>query len=328
MFSMSRRENAACDITAMKDGLVMRIILAKPRGFCAGVERAIRCVERVLELHGPPVYVLNAIVHNGHVVQSLREKGAVFVRRLEEVPRGASILFSAHGVGPDRWEKARERGLCVIDATCPLVEKVHREAKRFASKGYSILLIGEKGHDEVVGTSGWAPDDIQVIFTDEEAENVQARDPKRVVYLTQTTLSVDDCNRVVAVLSRRFPDLVGPAAQDICYATRNRQRAVNDLAPEADLVLVVGDPESANSKRLAEICRKGGKASHLISSAAMIQDPWFDGVGTVVVTSGASVPEVLVQGVVEHLKGLRPCEVEERETVPEDIHFQLPEAIA
>lgn len=306
----------------------MKIVLAKPRGFCAGVERAIRCVERVLELYGPPVYVLNAIVHNGHVVQSLREKGAVFVRRLDEVPLGAYVLFSAHGVGPQRWEEARERGLKVIDATCPLVEKVHREAKRFASEDYTIVLIGEKGHDEVVGTSGWAPDHIQAVLSEAEAESVVAKDPDRVAYLTQTTLSVDDCGRVVAALQKRFPKLAGPAAQDICYATRNRQRAVNDLAPEADLVLVVGDPESANSKRLAEICRKGGKASHLISSAAMIQDTWLDGVNTLVVTSGASVPEVLVQGVIEHLKRLRPCEVEEREIVHEDIHFQLPDAIS
>jgi len=306
----------------------MKIILAKPRGFCAGVERAIRCVERVLELYGPPVYVLNAIVHNGHVVQSLREKGAVFVRRLHEVPLGGYVLFSAHGVGPDRWDEARERGLKVIDATCPLVEKVHREAKRFASEDYTVVLIGEKGHDEVVGTSGWAPDNIQVVLSEAEAESVAAKDPDRVAYLTQTTLSVDDCGRVVAALTKRFPKLTGPAAQDICYATRNRQRAVNDLAPEADLVLVVGDPESANSKRLAEICRKGGKASHLISSAAMIQDTWLDGVNTLVVTSGASVPEVLVQGVIEHLTRLGPCEVEEREIVHEDIHFQLPEAIS
>jgi 4-hydroxy-3-methylbut-2-enyl diphosphate reductase len=282
----------------------------------------------VLELYGPPVYVLNAIVHNGHVVQSLREKGAVFVRRLDEVPRGGCVLFSAHGVGPDRWAEARDRGLKVIDATCPLVEKVHREAKRFASEDYTIVLIGEKGHDEVVGTSGWAPDHIQVVLSESDAERVVAKDPDRVAYLTQTTLSVDDCGRVVAALTKRFPRLSGPAVQDICYATRNRQRAVNDLAPEADLVLVVGDPESANSKRLAEICRKDGKASHLISSAAMIQDTWLDGVKTVVVTSGASVPEVLVQGVIEHLTRRGPCEVEEREIVHEDIHFQLPEAIS
>ena len=306
----------------------MKIILARPRGFCAGVERAIRCVEKVLERYGPPVYVLNAIVHNGHAVQVLREKGAVFVRRLDEIPGGAYVLFSAHGVGPDRWEEAGERDLKVIDATCPLVEKVHREAKRFASQGYTIVLIGEKGHDEVVGTSGWAPRNIQVIFSESEVDTLRVKDRAKVAYLTQTTLSVDDCSRVIAALKAHFPDLAGPAAEDICYATRNRQRAVTDLAPEADLVLVVGDPESANSKRLAEICRKGGKASYLISCAAMIQDRWLEGIATVVVTSGASVPEVLVQGVIEHLRARGPCEVEEREIVHEDIHFDLPDVIA
>jgi 4-hydroxy-3-methylbut-2-enyl diphosphate reductase len=305
----------------------VKIILAKPRGFCAGVERAIRCVERALELYGPPVYVLNDIVHNGTVVQGLRAKGAVFVRSLQEAPRGAHVLFSAHGVAPVRWTDARDRGLDVIDATCPLVEKVHREARRFADQDYTILLIGERGHDEVVGTAGWAPDHIQVVFSEDDVAAVEIRDAAKVAYLTQTTLSVADCERVIAQLKLRFPAIQGPPANDICYATQNRQRAVNDLAPEADLVLVVGDPESANSKRLAAICQKKGKASYLISSAALIQDHWLRDVRAVLVTSGASVPEFLVQGVIEHLKSKGPCEVVEREIVHEDVHFALPEAI-
>ncbi len=307
----------------------MKIILAKPRGFCAGVERAIRCVERALELYGPPVYVLNDIVHNATVVRDLKAKGAIFVRSLGEVPEGSHLLFSAHGVGPDRWEEAERRNLDVIDATCPLVEKVHREAKRFANDEFAIMLIGEKGHDEVVGTSGWAANHIQVVFTEDDVASVEVADPSKVAYLTQTTLSVDDCARVVAALKRRFPSIQGPAADDICYATQNRQRAVNDLAPEADLVLVVGDPESANSKRLAEICRKAGKESYLISSAERIEAAWLDGVRTVLITSGASVPEFLVQGVVERLRGLDAAStVEEHALVRENVHFSLPEAIA
>lgn len=305
----------------------MKIILAEPRGFCAGVERAIRCVERALDLYGPPVYVLNDIVHNGTVVQALHEKGAVFVRDLAEVPRGAHLLFSAHGVGPNRWKVAGQRELHIIDATCPLVEKVHREAKRFAERGYTIILIGEKGHDEVVGTSGWALNHIQVVFSEDDVAAVKVKDPSSVVYLTQTTLSVDDCERIIAALRKRFPDIQGPSAKDICYATQNRQRAVNDLAPEADLVLVVGDLESANSKRLAEICKKKAKASYLISSAEMIRDAWLEGVETVLVTSGASAPEFLVQGVVAYLSTKGPCTVEEREMVHENVHFRLPEAI-
>ena len=305
----------------------MKIILAKPRGFCAGVGRAIRCVERALEIYGSPVYVLNDIVHNSTVVQSLLEKGAVFLRSLDQAPRGAHLLFSAHGVAPEQWEAARQRGLIVIDATCPLVEKVHREARRFADQDYTIILIGEKGHDEVVGTAGWAPGHIQVVFSEAGVAAVEVRDPCNVAYLTQTTLSVDDCERVVRALRRRFPQIQGPPSNDICYATQNRQRAVNELAPRADLVLVVGDPESANSNRLARICAGKGKASHLIRSAAMIQDAWLEGVDTVLVTSGASAPEFLVQEVVERLKSTGPCDVEESVIVEENVHFSLPESI-
>lgn len=305
----------------------MKIILAKPRGFCAGVERAIRCVERALELYGPPVYVLNAIVHNATVVQMLRDKGAVFMRSLENAPQSGHILFSAHGVGPDCWDLARRRCLQIIDATCPLVSKVHREAKRFAELGYSIILVGEKGHDEVMGTAGWAGPDCQVVFTLADVAAAKLRDPQKVAYLTQTTLSVDDSEKVIAALHRRFPRIQGPPANDICYATQNRQRAVNELTLEADLVLVVGDPESANSKRLAEICRKKGEASHLISSFEMIQEAWFKGVQVVLVTSGASAPEFLVQGVVEHLKRQGTCSIEERAVATENVHFRLPDSI-
>ncbi len=305
----------------------MRIILAKPRSFCAGVERAIRCVERALELYGAPVYVLNAIVHNSVVVDALRDKGAVFVRDLNDVPEGAHLLFSAHGVAPERWKKARSRHLDVIDATCPLVERVHRKAQKFADAGYTVVLIGERGHDEVVGTAGWAAGHIEIVFTEEEIAAIDVPDPGKIAYLTQTTLSVDDCERVVAALKKRFPKAQTPGDNDICYATQNRQKAVNILAPEADLVLVVGDPESANAKRLAGICRQKVQASYLIPSAEFIQDAWLEAVHTVLVTSGASVPELLVQGVVEHLRSRGLCEVAEREIVHEDVHFRLPEEI-
>jgi len=305
----------------------LRIILARPRGFCAGVERAIRCVDRVIELCGPPVYVLNDIVHNSTVVESLRERGAVFVRSLSDVPHGANLLFSAHGVCPERWREAEERELHVIDATCPLVEKVHREAKRLAEKNFTIILIGEKGHDEVVGTAGCAPGHIRVVITEEDAAKVHVADPAKVAYLTQTTLSVEDSERVIAALKKRFPLIQGPASKDICYATQNRQQAVTTLAVEADLVLVVGDPASANSKRLAEICKKKGKTSYLIRSASMIDPKWLEAVNTVVVTSGASVPESLVQGVIEYLAARGPCDIEEREVVHEDVHFDIPQAI-
>lgn len=304
----------------------MRILLARPRGFCAGVERAVRCVERTLERYGAPVYVLKHIVHNATVVGDLAAQGAVFVGSLDDVPRGARVLFSAHGVGPEQWQQAAERALDVIDATCPLVAKVHREARRFAEHDYTVLLIGQAGHDEVAGTRGWAPDHIQVIFTEDDVAALRVADPSKVAYVTQTTLSVDDCERVVQALRRRFPEIQGPPGGDICYATQNRQRAVRHLAAEADLVLVVGDAASANSARLAEICRAQGKTGHLIGAAAMIDDAWLDGAGTVLVTSGASAPESLVQGVVQRLQARGPCEVEEREVVHEDVHFPLPEA--
>ncbi len=311
----------------------MRVILAKPRSFCAGVERALRCVDRALDLYGPPVYILKDVVHNAFVIQDLRDRGAVFVPDLRDVPLGAHVLFSAHGVGPESWDLARERGLRVVDATCPLVEKVHREAREFAQAGYTIILVGEKNHDEVVGTRAWAPDSIQIVFSVAEVEAVSARDPSKVAYLTQTTLSIDDCETLIAALKRRFPSIQGPPStvcrgltncNDICYATRNRQRAVNELAREADLVLIVGDPTSANSKRLAAISLRKVSNTHLITSGEMIEDAWFDGVETVLISSGASVPEHLVDGVVKRIRQMIPCEVEEREVLRENVHFSLP----
>ncbi|HOV60710.1 MAG TPA: 4-hydroxy-3-methylbut-2-enyl diphosphate reductase [Candidatus Hydrogenedentes bacterium] len=308
----------------------MRLIVASPRGFCAGVDRAIRCVERALDRFGPPVYVLNHIVHNAHVVEELRERGAVFIRSLEEVPPGSVLLFSAHGVGPDRWAQARERGLRVIDATCPLVEKVHNEARRFAEKGYEIILIGEAGHDETIGTMGWVEKDrVHLVQTPEDAERVTVTDPRRVAYITQTTLSVEDCARVIAVLKRRFPAIQGPPREDICYATTNRQTAVLSLAPEADLVLVVGDRESANSTRLRDIARSRGIHAELISDVSKLDPAWLEGVETVLVTSGASVPERLVDGLRAWFVGRYPgCVVEERVIREEDMEFRLPREIA
>lgn len=306
----------------------MRIILAKPRGFCAGVERAIRSVEQALERHGAPVYVLNHIVHNAHVVNKLREKGAVFVRDLREVPEGSHLLFSAHGVGPGRWEDAKKLKLEVIDATCPLVEKVHHEARRFASKDMTIILIGEEGHDETVGTMGQAPANIKLVTSADEVDTLDVPDPDNLAYITQTTLSVEDCRIVIEALQRRFPNIQGPPREDICYATSNRQAAVNAWTPEAGLVLVVGDQESANSTRLADIARTKGTPAHLIANADAIDPAWLDGIECVLVTSGASVPEELVQGVIEFLQEREPCTVEERTLVDERIHFRLPREVA
>ena len=306
----------------------MKIILAKPRGFCAGVERAIKCVEQSLERFGAPVYVLNDIVHNAHVVNDLKAKGAIFVKTLEEVPAGSHLLFSAHGVGPERFEHASKYQMEVIDATCPLVEKVHNEARRFASRDYTIILIGENGHDETVGTMGWAPEHIKLVLTQEDVDNLEVVNPDRVSYITQTTLSVDDCERVIQALKVRFPNIQGPPKSDICYATTNRQAAVNHLSPRADIVLVVGDRESANSNRLAEICHAKGKPAYLISSAAMIEESWLDGVDTILLTAGASAPETLVQGVIDFFRARGPLEVEEAEVMMEDVHFKLPSELA
>ncbi|MCC6694806.1 MAG: 4-hydroxy-3-methylbut-2-enyl diphosphate reductase [Candidatus Hydrogenedentes bacterium] len=306
----------------------MRIILAKPRGFCAGVERAIKCVEQAIERYGAPVYVLNDIVHNAHVVNDLRAKGAIFVKDLVDVPAGAHLLFSAHGVSPERFEHAKRFQMEVIDATCPLVEKVHNEARRFASKDFTVILIGEEGHDETVGTMGWAPQHIRLVLDEADVEALEVPNPDKVSYITQTTLSVEDCERVIAALRRKFPNIQGPPKADICYATTNRQAAVNALSSRVDLVLVVGDRESANSNRLAEICRAKGKPAYLISTADMIQEEWLDGVESILLTAGASAPEMLVQGVIEYFRQRGPLEVSESEIMMEDVHFKLPAELA
>ena len=267
----------------------MKIILAKPRGFCAGVERAIKCVEQALDRYGAPVYVLNDIVHNATVVGELRTKGAVFVKDMNAVPAGAHLLFSAHGVGPERWDRAKDLQLEVIDATCPLVEKVHYEARRFADKAYTIILIGEEGHDETIGTMGWAPENIKLITSKADIDALEIADESKMAYITQTTLSVEDCQAMIDALKQRFPHIQGPPKADICYATSNRQAAVRALAPKADLVLVVGDRASANSTRLADISSEMGKPAYLISSASAIEAEWLKGVRTVLLTSGASV---------------------------------------
>ena len=305
----------------------MKIILAKPRGFCAGVERAIKCVEQALERYGSPVYVLNDIVHNSAVVDRLRAKGAVFVKNMDAVPEGAHLLFSAHGVGPRRWDKAKRLNLEVVDATCPLVEKVHHEARRFASKDFTIILIGEEGHDETVGTMGWAPEHIKLVITKEDVEALEVPNENKIAYITQTTLSVNDCQQIIDLLRDRFPNIDGPPKADICYATSNRQDAVRAMAPEADLVLVVGDRESANSTRLAEIAAEYGKPSYLISHAGIIDDAWLDGVETLLLTSGASAPDSLVQEVIDYLGARMHCDVVEREMAVENVHFRLPSVI-
>lgn len=306
----------------------MRIVLAKPRGFCAGVERAIKCVEQAIDRYGAPVYVLNDIVHNAHVVNDLKAKGAIFVKDLNDVPAGAHLLFSAHGVSPERFEHAKKFQMDVIDATCPLVEKVHNEARRFAARDFTVILIGEAGHDETVGTMGWAPSHIRLVLNEADVEALEVPNPDQVSYITQTTLSVDDCERVIAALRRKFPNIQGPPKADICYATTNRQAAVNALSPEVDLVIVVGDRESANSNRLAEICRAKGKPAYLISSADMIDEAWLKGVESILLTAGASAPELLVQGVIDYFHNRGPLDLVESEIMMENVHFKLPAELA
>ncbi|MBA3907184.1 MAG: 4-hydroxy-3-methylbut-2-enyl diphosphate reductase [Pseudonocardiales bacterium] len=302
-----------------------RVLVAKPRGYCAGVDRAVEAVERALEQHGAPVYVRKQIVHNVHVVETLTERGAIFVDDTDDVPRGAIVVFSAHGVSPAVREQARERELRTIDATCPLVTKVHQEAKRFAREGYDILLVGHAGHEEVEGTSGEAPEHIQLVETAADAAGVSLRDPEKVVWLSQTTLSVDETMETVDALRARIPGLQNPPSDDICYATQNRQTAVKAMAPQCDLVLVVGSVNSSNSVRLVEVAlQSGAGAAYLIDYAREIDDAWLDGVATVGVTSGASVPEVLVRGVLEYLAERGFPEAEELTTAEETLTFALP----
>ena len=305
-----------------------RVLLAGPRSFCAGVERAIEVVERALRRHGPPVYVRKQIVHNAHVVRDLERRGAVFVEDLAEVPPGALVVFSAHGVAPAVRAEAARRGLSVIDATCPLVAKVHAEARRFARGGYTIALIGHAGHEEVEGTSGEAPGRVRVLASVEEAERLEVPDPERVAYLTQTTLAVDEAEEVVAALRRRFPALAGPASADICYATTNRQEAVRAVARDADLVLVVGSGNSSNSRRLVEVAERAGCPARLIDDDAALDPAWLAGVATVGLTAGASAPAALVDRVVAALGGLGPVEVTERAVVTESVEFTLPKEVS
>jgi 4-hydroxy-3-methylbut-2-enyl diphosphate reductase len=306
-------------------GAIKRVLLAAPRGYCAGVDRAVEAVEQALEQHGPPVYVRKQIVHNVHVVDTLTERGAIFVDEADEVPEGALVVFSAHGVSPAVRDQAKERGLRTIDATCPLVTKVHGEAKRFAREEYDILLVGHHGHEEVEGTSGEAPEHIQLVETAADVANVQVRDPEKVVWLSQTTLSVDETMETVRALRERFPSLQNPPSDDICYATQNRQVAVKAMAPQCDLVLVVGSKNSSNSVRLVEVALTAGAgAAHLIDYAREIDDAWLDGVTTVGLTSGASVPEVLVRGVLDHLAERGWESVEEVTTAEETLRFSLP----
>jgi 4-hydroxy-3-methylbut-2-enyl diphosphate reductase len=306
---------------------VKKVLLAAPRGYCAGVDRAVDVVERALRLYGEPVYVRKQIVHNLHVVRDLERKGAVFVEEETEVPEGSTVILSAHGVAPEVYANSRSRRLRVIDATCPLVTKVHLEARRFASEGDTILLIGHQGHDEVIGTSGEAPDHIRLVGSVEEARTVDVPDPDRVAYLSQTTLSVDETNEVIAVLRERFPGIKGPPRDDICYATQNRQEAVKAMAGKADVVLVIGSDNSSNSNRLVEVSRSLGTRAHLIDDQTEIDPAWFDGVEVVGVTSGASAPEWLVDRVIAHLRDLGAREIEEVRVAEEHLVFGLPHGV-
>jgi 4-hydroxy-3-methylbut-2-enyl diphosphate reductase len=302
-----------------------RVLLAKPRGYCAGVDRAVQTVELALERFGAPVYVRKQIVHNTHVVRSLEERGAVFVEETDEVPEGSVVVFSAHGVAPQVRQDASDRKLHTIDATCPLVTKVHNEARRFAAQDYDILLIGHEGHEEVVGTTGEAPARIHLVDGPEGSAGVQVRDPARVAWLSQTTLSVDETTQTVAALRERFPQLLDPPSDDICYATQNRQAAVKQIARESDIVLVVGSPNSSNSVRLVEVARDGGAgAAYLVDDASALRPEWLEGVSTVGLTSGASVPEDLVDGILARLAESGFDQVEEVEAVPERMQFALP----
>jgi 4-hydroxy-3-methylbut-2-enyl diphosphate reductase len=302
------------------------VLLAKPRGYCAGVDRAVQTVEEALELYGPPIYVRKQIVHNKHVVSTLEARGAVFVEENEEVPEGATVIFSAHGVAPEVYEQAKARSLRAIDATCPLVTKVHHEARRFAADDYDILLIGHEGHEEVIGTAGEAPAHIQLVDGPDAVDEVTVRDPAKVVWLSQTTLSVDETMETVARLKTRLPLLQSPPSDDICYATQNRQHVVKEIAPQCDVVIVVGSRNSSNSVRLVEVALDAGaRAGHLVDYAAEIRDEWLSEATTVGVTSGASVPDDLVMQVLDHLAERGFTDVSEITTAEERLIFSLPQ---
>jgi 4-hydroxy-3-methylbut-2-en-1-yl diphosphate reductase len=314
-------------VTANNPAGARTVLLAAPRSFCAGVERAIAVVERLLDQRGGPIYVRKQIVHNIHVVADLQARGAVFVDELDAVPDGATVVFSAHGVSPAVWAEAASRGLEVIDATCPLVTKVHAEARRFAARGDTVVLIGHAGHEEVEGTLGEAPDRTILVQTAKEAAQLEVADPSRVSYLTQTTLAVDETTEIVEELRARFPALRAPASDDICYATTNRQDALTAIAEESDLVLVVGSTNSSNSVRLVELARRRGTPSYLIDDPGDIRPEWLDGVGVLGLTAGASAPPRLVDAVIAALAALGPITVIERETTRETVHFTLPATV-
>jgi 4-hydroxy-3-methylbut-2-enyl diphosphate reductase len=304
-----------------------KLLLAAPRGYCAGVDRAVQTVERALELYGPPVYVRKEIVHNKHVVEQLRERGAIFVEQETEVPEGETVVFSAHGVSPAVHAQAEARGLKKIDATCPLVTKVHVEAKKFAAQDHTIVLIGHEGHEEVEGTMGEAPDHFVLVETEQDVDELEVEDPERIAYLTQTTLSVDETDRIIRRLRERFPKVVGPRTDDICYATTNRQMAVRQMARECDLVLVIGSRNSSNSNRLVEVARDHGADSYLIDNEGQVREEWLEGKRVVGITSGASAPEELVQRLVDFFRARGTEDVSEFEVVQEDVRFMLPKEI-
>jgi 4-hydroxy-3-methylbut-2-enyl diphosphate reductase len=305
-----------------------KLLLAAPRGYCAGVDRAVQTVEHALDLYGAPVYVRKEIVHNKHVVEQLRERGAIFVDELDDsIPEGAVTVLSAHGVSPAVHADAQRRGLSTIDATCPLVTKVHREAVKFAAEGYTIVLIGHGGHEEVEGTMGEVPDSIVLVETEADVEALEVEDPEKLAYVSQTTLSVDETRAIINRLRERFPSIVGPRTDDICYATTNRQAAVKQLATHCDLILVIGSRNSSNSNRLVEVAREHGAASHLIDREGEVREEWLEGARVVGITSGASAPEELVQRLVGFFRARGTELVEEFEVVQEDVRFMLPRII-
>ena len=306
---------------------VRKLMLAAPRGYCAGVDRAVQTVERALTLHGPPVYVRKEIVHNKHVVAELRGKGAIFVEEETEIPEGAVAVFSAHGVSPSVRANAQQRKLLTIDATCPLVTKVHVEAKKFAEQGYTIVLVGHDGHEEVEGTMGEAPEQIVLVESEQDVAELKVPDPSRVAYITQTTLSVGETASIVAALKERFPEITGPRTDDICYATTNRQAAVRQMAADCDLVLVVGSRNSSNSARLVEVAHDCGTDSYLIDNVSQVKEEWLEGVQVVGVSSGASAPEYLVQELVSFFREHGVQDISEVEAVREDVRFMLPKQI-
>ncbi|HUB72850.1 MAG TPA: 4-hydroxy-3-methylbut-2-enyl diphosphate reductase [Solirubrobacteraceae bacterium] len=306
---------------------VEKLLLAAPRGYCAGVDRAVQTVERALALHGAPVYVRKEIVHNKHVVEQLRRRGARFVDEHTEVPEGAVCVFSAHGVAPSVRTGSEERSLRTIDATCPLVTKVHREAVRFAREGYTIVLVGHHGHEEVEGTMGEAPEQIVLVESEQDVERLEVDDPERIAYITQTTLAVGETSAIIARLRERFPKIVGPRTDDICYATTNRQAAVRQMASSCQLMLVIGSRNSSNSVRLVEVARDCGTEAHLIDSAREVQESWLEGVRVVGISSGASAPEELVSELVEYFRERGVGDISEFDVVREDVRFMLPKPI-